>query len=131
MAKHNLAGSRFSQSARFARDYDNKSLEHQRLIEAPSYAWDDSELYLYPVNESYINRQLYLHSYKFTREETLSEKLRSSLSKFKVRAWVVMACNYKPVAVRKLKKKFHSTQHYLKSGSPLPLHLPKCLHVSS
>ncbi|KAI5077296.1 hypothetical protein GOP47_0007120 [Adiantum capillus-veneris] len=77
-----LVSSRLSQSARFVEDDD---FEHQRLIEVapPSYAWDDGELFLHPVSESYRNRQLYLQSYKFTREETLAEKLRSSLSKFK------------------------------------------------
>ncbi|MCO5608047.1 hypothetical protein L7F22_062251 [Adiantum nelumboides] len=89
-----LVSSCMSQSARFVEDDD---YEHQSLIESPMYAWDDGELLFQPVSESYRNRQLYLQSYKFTREETLSEKLRSSLSKFKVRAWVVMACNCKPV----------------------------------
>lgn len=120
-----------SHSTNYGEDYYEENLEHHRLIEVPSYGWDDGEFYLCPGYESYRNRQLYLHSYKFTREETLSEKLRTSLSKFKAAAWAAMVCNYRPVVVRKIKKKLHSTRHYLKSGAPLPLPLPKCLRVSS
>lgn len=85
-----------------------------------------------PGYENYKNRQLFLQSYKFTRDRTLSERWKSCLSKtkFKAAAWAVMVCNYRPLLAKKIKKAFNSTKNCLRSGAPLVLPSTKSLRVS-
>lgn len=115
-------------------DYNGNS-EHQRLIGSPyvgSYYWENGDFHFYgPGYEDYMKRQLYLRSYKFTRERTLSDRLMSSLSKFKAAAWAVVACNYRPVLVRRIKETVNSTKRCLSSRVPLALHISKCQRVSA
>ncbi|KAH7278620.1 hypothetical protein KP509_38G049300 [Ceratopteris richardii] len=127
MASHIRSG---STGSRFFTDDDAN--EQKRLINTAQYGWCDGELYFCPISERHRSRQLYLQSYKFTREEPLVEKLKTSLRKLKEHTLVMMVCSYKPVMVRKIKKKLRITQHCLKTGAcTFPLHLSKCLQVPS
>eukprot|EP00249_Psilotum_nudum_P000505 c12290_g1_i1 orf=161-568(+) len=39
-------------------------------------------------------RSAYLRSYQFSREESVQDKIKSSLTKLKAAVWAVIACNY-------------------------------------
>eukprot|EP00249_Psilotum_nudum_P037161 c971_g1_i1 orf=326-823(-) len=80
--------------------------------------------------EGYWNRQVFLRSYRFTREQTIHDRIKSYIRKFQSSAWAFMTSTCKTLPAKKMKEKVKSTLIYLRRGryfaEAYAIHLPHC-----
>lgn len=128
--QNNFTTTNDSYYVRIMTDEDDKNYyERASLLDSSFNEEESMDFFIAPGWERYKNRQFYLHSYTFTREKTLGERMKASLSKFKAAAWAVMACNYRRVVPKKIKGLLSSTTRCLRSGVQLKMSLPQCLRI--